>query len=167
VREYYQILDDTLLGFRLAPWRRARKRLLIETEKYYFFDVGIVRALSGMRVLEPGTEEFGRAFEHFLIQEIRAYLSYRERDLPLSYWRTSTGLEVDLIIGALDLGIEMKASAKVNESDARGLRALAADQKLRRGIIVCQAEHVRRFDDGIEIWPWQLFCQRLWAGVWF
>lgn len=167
VREYYQILDDTLLGFRLAPWRRARKRRLIETEKYYLFDVGIVRALSGMRLLQPGTEEFGRAFEHFLIQEIRAYLSYRERDLPLSYWRTSTGLEVDLIIGTLDLGIEMKATAKVSEGDARGLRALAADQKLRRGIIVCQADHLRRLDDGIEIWPWQLFCRRLWAGGWF
>lgn len=167
VREYYQILDDTLLGFRLPPWRKARKRRLIETEKYFLFDVGIVKALSGMHILQPGTEEFGRAFEHFLIQEIRAYLSYRERDLPLSYWRTSTGLEVDLVVGKLDLGIEMKASPRVGDGDARGLRALATDQKLKRAMIVCLADQPRRLADGIEIWPWQLFCKRLWAGDWF
>jgi len=167
VREYYQILDDTLLGFRLLPWRKARKRRLIETEKYFLFDVGIVRALSGMRLVQPGSEEFGRAFEHFLIQEVRAYLSYRERDLPLSYWRTSTGLEVDLIVGALDLAIEFKASAKVGEGDARGLRALAEDQKAKRRMIVCLAGEPRRLGDGIEIWPWPQFCQRLWAGDWF
>jgi len=167
VREYYQILDDTLLGFRLPPWRKARKRRLIETEKYFLFDVGIVRALSGMRLMQAGTEEFGRAFEHFLIQEIRAYLSYRERDLPLSYWRTSTGLEVDLIVGPLDLAIEIKASTKVGDGDARGLRALAADQKVKRGVIVCLGDQPRRLEDGVEIWPWPLFCQRLWAGDWF
>ena len=167
VREYYQILDDTLLGFRLPPWRRTRKRRLIETEKYFLFDVGIVRALSGMRLVQAGTEEFGRAFEHFLIQEIRAYLAYRERDLPLSYWRTSTGLEVDLIVGPLDLAIEIKASAKIADGDARGLRALADDQKLKRAVIVGLGEHPRRLPDGIEIWPWHLFCQRLWDGEWF
>jgi predicted AAA+ superfamily ATPase len=156
-----------LLGFRLPPWRKARKRRLIETEKYFLFDVGIVRALSGMRLIQPGTEEHGRAFEHFLIQEIRAYLSYRERDLPLSYWRTSTGLEVDLIVGKLDLAIEIKASAKVGDGDARGLRALAEDQKVKRSMIVCLADQPRRLADGIEVWPWQLFCRRLWAGDWF
>lgn len=87
--------------------------------------------------------------------------------MPLSYWRTSTGLEVDLIVGQLDLAIEIKASAKVGDSDARGLRALADDQKLKRGVIVGFGDHPRRLADGIEIWPWHLFCQRLWAGGWF
>jgi uncharacterized protein len=103
VREYYQILEDTLLGHTLAPWRKSKKRRLIETAKFYLFDPGVVRALSGMRRIQAGTEEFGRAFEHFLIEEIRAHLSYTEQYLPLSFWRTSTGLEVDLIIGDLVL----------------------------------------------------------------
>jgi predicted AAA+ superfamily ATPase len=166
VREYYQILDDTLLGHRLPPWRRARKRRLIETEKYYLFDVGVVRALSGMRIIQAGTEEFGRAFEHFLIEEIRAYLSYREKDLPLSYWRTSTGLEVDLIVGALDLAIEFKASVGAGEGQTQGLRALRADQKIRRSMIVSLDERPRTLAGGIEVWPWHLFCQGLWAGEW-
>lgn len=164
VREYYQILDDTLLGHRLPPWRRARSRRLIETEKYYLFDVGVVRALSGMRLIQPGSEEFGRAFEHFLIEEVRAYLSYRERDLPMTFWRTSTGLEVDLVVGALDLAIEFKAARNVGEGQARGLRGLMADQRVRRAAIVSLDEAPRQLAGGIDVWPWQLFCQRLWAG---
>ncbi len=78
VREYFQIVEDTLLGHTLAPWRKRKNRRLIETAKFYLFDVGVVRALSGMRLILDQTEEFGRAFEHFLIEEIRAYLSYKE-----------------------------------------------------------------------------------------
>jgi len=51
VREYYQILEDTLLGHTLPPWRKSRQRRLIETAKFYLFDVGVVRALSGMRII--------------------------------------------------------------------------------------------------------------------
>ena len=119
VREYYQILQDTLLGHTLEPWRKKKSRRLIETAKFYLFDVGVVRALSGMRLIQGGTEEFGRAFEHFLIEEIRAYLAYQEKFLPLAYWRTSTGLEVDLVIGDLGLAIEVKASRQADEEISR------------------------------------------------
>jgi predicted AAA+ superfamily ATPase len=164
VREYYQILDDTLLGHRLPPWRKSRGRRLIETEKYYLFDVGLVRALTGMRRLEAGSEEFGRAFEHFLVEEIRAFLSYREKDLPMYFWRTSTGYEVDLVLGALELALEFKARAGVDGRDARGLRALMQDQRVRRALIVSRDERPRLLEDGIEIWPWAEFCRALWAG---
>lgn len=164
VREYYQILDDTLLGHRLPPWRKSRSRRLIETEKYYLFDVGLVRALSGMRRLEPGTEEFGRAFEHLLIEEIRAWISYRERDVPMAFWRTSTGYEVDLVLGSLDVAIEFKARAGVDGRDARGLRALRDDQRVRRTLIVSLDARRRDLEDGIEVWPWAEFCHALWAG---
>ena len=163
VREYYQILDDTLLGHRLPPWRRARARRLIETEKYYLFDVGLVRALSGMRRIEPGSEEFGRAFEHLMIEEVRAYLSYREKDLPMTFWRTSTGYEVDLILGDLDLAVEFKARAGVDGRDARGLRALREDQRVRRSAIVSLDARRRDLEDGIEVWPWAQFCRALWS----
>ncbi len=163
VREYYQVLDDTLLGHRLPPWRKARSRRLIETEKYYLFDVGVVRALTGMRRLEPGTEEFGRAFEHLLIEEIRAYLSYREKDLPMYFWRTSTGYEVDLVLGALDLAVEFRARAGVDARDTRGLRALGEDQRVRRALVVSLDERPRKLEGGIEVWPWAEFCEALWA----
>jgi predicted AAA+ superfamily ATPase len=164
VREYYQILEDTLLGHTLEPWRKSRKRRLIETAKFYLFDPGVVRALSGMRRIQPGTEEFGRAFEHFLIEEVRAYLSYTERYLPLSFWRTSTGLEVDLIVGGLDLAIEFKATPAADERHTKGLRALLADQRVKKAIVVSLDPVPRQLSGGVLIYPWQIFCQKLWAG---
>jgi predicted AAA+ superfamily ATPase len=165
VREYFHILEDTLLGHTLPPWKKSKNRRLIETAKFYLFDPGIVRALSGMRTVQAGTEEFGRFFEHFLIEECRAYLSYREKELPLSYWRTSTGLEVDLIFGNLDLAIEFKARSHVRSEDIRGLRALCEDQKVRKAILVTLDKEPRILHPGnIELLPWQLFCEKLWAN---
>lgn len=163
VREYYQILEDTLLGHTLPPWRRSKKRRLIETAKFYLFDPGIVRALSGMRLIQPGSEEFGRAFEHFLIEEVRAYLSYTEKYLPLSFWRTSTGLEVDLILGDAALAVECKATTQVDERHTRGLRALLEDQHVRQAVIVSLDTTPRQLPGGITVYPWRSFCQKLWA----
>jgi len=163
-REYYQILEDTLLGHELPPWRKSRKRRLIETAKFYLFDVGVVRALSGMRIIQEGTEEFGRFFEHFLIEEIRAFLSYREKTVPLSFWRTSTGLEVDLIVGQLDLAIEFKATKQVDGHDLKGLLALKEDQEVRRAMVISLDPQLRKTETGIEILPWQMFCKKLWDG---
>lgn len=64
-REYYQILQDTLLGHELPPWRKNKNRRFIETAKFYLFDLGVVRALTGLRKIQEGTEEFGRYFEYF------------------------------------------------------------------------------------------------------
>lgn len=85
VREYYQILEDTLLGHTLNPWTKSKDRRLIETAKFYLFDMGVVRALKGMISIQKGAEEFGWFFEHFLIEEVRAYLSYCDRNLPISF----------------------------------------------------------------------------------
>ena len=164
VREYYQILEDTLLGHTLPPWRKSKKRRLIETAKFYLFDPGIVRALSGMRLRQRGSEEFGRAFEHFLIEEVRAYLSYSEKYLPMTFWRTSTGMEVDLLVGDGDLAIECKAAAQVDERHTQGLRALLEDQRVKQAVIVSLDTTLRQLPGGITVYPWQLFCQKLWAG---
>jgi len=152
------------LATRSNHGEKKRKRRLIETAKFFLFDVGVVRALSGMRVIQDQTEEFGRAFEHFLIEEIRACLAYKEKFLPLAYWRTSTGLEVDLVIGDLDLAIEFKISRQADERHAQGLRALMEDQKVREAIIVSQDPVIRKLSSGITIYPWQKFCEKLWAG---
>ncbi|MBU0502501.1 MAG: DUF4143 domain-containing protein [Candidatus Margulisbacteria bacterium] len=164
VRAYFQILEDTLLGFTLPPWRKSRNRRLIETAKFYLFDVGVVRALSGMRIIQQGTEAFGRFFEHFLIEEIRAFLSYTEKTLPLTFWRTSTGLEVDLIIGQLDAAIEFKATQRADNQHFKGLLALKEDQAVKRAMVVSLDQKQRKTEDGIEIFPWQVFCKKLWDG---
>ena len=124
----------------------------------------MVRALSGLRKIQAGTEEFGRYFEHFLIEEIRAFLSYREKNLPLAFWRTSTGLEVDLIVGNMDLAIEFKAIPYADDRHFKGLLALREDQKVERAMVISLGEKLRKTESGIEIFPWQTFCRRLWEG---
>ena len=162
VREYYQILIDTLLGHELLAWRKAKKRRLIETAKFYLFDVGIANYLSGITRVVPGTDVYGRSFEHFLIEEIRAYLSYKERDYPVAFWRTSTGYEVDLIIGEMMIAVEFKAVNGVNSQHLKGLRALKEEHTLKKAIVVSCEKRTRKTEDDIEIMLWSTFCERLW-----
>lgn len=164
VRSYYQILKDTLLGYELEPWRSSRKRRLVKTSKFYLFDVGVACSLHPeVREVAEGTDAYGRAFEHFLINEVRAYLSYRRIDIPLSFWRTSSGFEVDLVAGASDLAMEFKATRTVRGEDLKGLTALTEDHAIGRSLLVSREEHPRRIGP-IEVMPWRDFCTRLWAG---
>lgn len=166
VRSYFQILDDTLLGYTLEPWRKTARRRLVETAKYYLFDVGVARALhpEAARVTE-GSDLYGRAYEHFLLNEVRAYLAYRRDDRPLAFWRTHSGFEVDLIVGDLEAALEFKSNRQVRDADYRGLRRLKEEHRVRRSIIVARTEEPRTTDDGIEILPWRSFCSQLWDGA--
>lgn len=166
VRNYFQILDDTLLGYTLEPWRKSSRRRLVETAKYYLFDVGVARALHPeATVVAEGSDLYGRAFEHFLLNEVRAYLAYNRDDRPLTFWRTHSGYEVDLIVGDLEAAIEIKSGRQVRAADFRGLRALKEEHRVGRAIIVARTDEPRTTDDGIEILPWQLFCAQLWDGA--
>ncbi len=84
IRSYFQILEDTLLGFRLSPWRKTQNRRLIETEKFYLFDVGLSNYLA-RRTPSYGSTEFGKSFEHFILLELMAYRAYRNPELPIYY----------------------------------------------------------------------------------
>jgi predicted AAA+ superfamily ATPase len=165
VRNYFQILEDTLLGFTLVPWRRRKKRRLVETAKFYLFDVGVANQLHPETpVVTPGSDRFGRAFEHFILNEVRAFLEYRRLETPLAFWRTSSGFEVDLIVGNMDLAIECKSTKEIRTADLKGLRALAEENHPRRTIVVSRVDKPRSTDDGIEILPWRDFCASLWGG---
>lgn len=165
VRNYFQILDDTLLGFMLEPWRGRRKRRLVETAKFYLFDIGVANQLHPeAATIAEGSDRFGRAFEHFVINEVRAYLAYRGLDHPLSFWRTSSGFEVDLVVGAMELAIECKSSRRVRTGDLKGLRALGEEHSPRRKLVVSRVETPRSTEDGIEIVRWEDFCKELWGG---
>ncbi|MCK4547380.1 MAG: ATP-binding protein [Candidatus Eisenbacteria sp.] len=165
VRNYFQLLEDTLLGFTLEPWRRRKKRRLVETAKFYLFDVGVANHLHPeARIIVEGSDRFGWAFEHFVLNEVRAYLSYERLDHPISYWRTSSGFEVDLIVGDMDLAIECKSTREIRAADLKGLRALNEENTPRRKVVVSRSENRRTTDDGIEILPWSDFCGELWGG---
>jgi predicted AAA+ superfamily ATPase len=163
VRSYFDILEDTYLGFRLRPWQKAKRRRLIDTEKFYLFDVGVTNHLA-RRHPQPGSAEFGKSFEHYVLMELRAYQTYRQPDLDLRFWRTASGFEVDFLAGERDLAIEVKGGERVHDGDLRGLRALAEDGRVRRRVVVCLERQPRTLGDGIDVLPWRVFLARLWDG---
>ena len=160
VYEYFEILKDTLLLFELPAWRRSTRRKPIASSKYYFFDVGVVGALQGRQV-RAGTPEFGEAFETWLMHELTAYSDYRSGE-SLHYWRSTSGFEVDFIIGD-HTAVEVKAKTNVSAKDLRSLRALAEENALKRYLCV-SLETRRRTVDGIELLPYASFLADLWAG---
>ncbi|MBI4432765.1 MAG: ATP-binding protein [Candidatus Omnitrophica bacterium] len=162
VRKYFDILEDTYLGFRIPPWKKSRNRRMIHTEKFYLFDVGVSNYLARRRP-QMGSAEFGKAFEHYILMELRAYQAYKDPDWPISFWRTSTGQEVDFILGDKELALEIKASKRVHEGDIRSLIALSEDGPVKNKIIVSLEKEPRKLEGGIEVVPWRQFIDRLWG----
>ena len=163
VRNYFQILEDTLLGFRITPWRKVRNRRLIETEKFYLFDVGVTNYLA-RRAPRIGTPEFGNSFEQYILMELKAYQAYRNPELDIRYWRTSTGFEVDFVLDNMNVAIEVKGSQRVHSTHTRGLRALLEEHTVKRAVIVSLEKQPRKLDSSIEVLPWQVFLNTLWSG---
>ncbi len=164
VRNYFGILEDTLLGRWLPAWRKRRKRRLIGGPKFYFSDVGVVNRLARRGTVERGSELYGKAFENWVHHELAAFAAYTEFDGGLTHWRLPSGVEVDFVLGEMALAVEAKASPVIGRHHLKGLRSLATEHAVRRRVIVCLEAKPRRTEDGIEVLPAATFVRRLWAG---
>lgn len=160
VYEYFEILKDTLVLYELPAWRRSKKRKPLASSKYYLFDVGVVSALQG-REFRPGTPEFGEAFETYLLHELVSYGDYVSGG-SLSYWRSTSGFEVDFIIGD-HTAVEVKAKENLSPHDVKPLLMLAEEKKLKRYLCVSLEPRMRKFDT-LTILPWRDFLEALWSG---
>lgn len=161
VRAYFQILEDTLLGYRLQPWRKQKNRRLIETEKFYLFDIGLANYLRKQKP-KLGSTEFGKAFEHFIFMELKAYQAYKNPELSLYYWRTASNLEVDFILGEMDVALEIKSSKRVSEYDTKNLAYLSEEYNPKKAIIIGFETEKKQFKNGIIYMHWKTFLNQLW-----
>ena len=164
VRSYYEILEDTLIGHFIPAFRKRKKRRLIHAPKFIFFDVGIVGYLTRRGKVEPGSEVFGRAFEHFICLEVLAHSTYSELFYSIAYWRTASQFEVDLVLGDHEVAIEIKATTQTRSRHLKGLRAFKEEYKAEKYILVSLDPSPRLTEDGILILPWEEFLERLWSG---
>ncbi|NWG14688.1 MAG: ATP-binding protein [Acidobacteria bacterium] len=160
VYEYFGILQDTLVLQELRAWRKSQKRKPLASSKYYFFDVGVTTALQG-REARPGTPEFGASFETYLMHELASYRDYASGE-PLSHWRSTSGFEVDFILGD-HTAVDVKARENVTPQDLKSLRALAEEEKLKHYLCV-SLEPRRRRVENILILPYRQFLEALWDG---
>jgi len=166
IKDYFGILEDTLLGRWLPAYTKRPKRRVIGAPKFYFADVGFVNHLARRgTALARGSELYGKAFENWVFHELAAYNAYHQTFARLSYWRLASGVEVDFVLNDVEVAIEAKATAKVTADHMRGLRNLAQDHpRVKHRIVVCLESKSRRTDDGILVLPARHFCERLNAG---
>lgn len=166
VRGYFGILEDTLIATMLPVYRKRAKRRLSVADKFYFNDVGVANFLARRGEVLPGSDALGKAFENWVFHELKAYNAYCERFAQFSFWRLSTGVEVDFIVNDMACAIECKASANLRNSHFKGLRELAKDYPdVGRRIIVGLNPVSRRTEDGIELLSVDDFVATLWSGL--
>lgn len=163
VKSYYQILYDTLLGYEIPAYRKVVKRPVVQAPKFYYFDVGLANYLMGRYALKRGTDDYGHAFEHFVMQEIIAYRGYFRRREEISYWHTYNDQEVDAVIGDAKVAIEIKSSEQVKTSHKKGLKAFKEEHPECRLILVSH-DPITRVSGDVELINISDFLRMLWDG---
>ena len=167
VRDHYGILVDSLMGAFLPAFTLRPKRRTIQAPKFYFRDLGVVNHLARRGTIRPGSELFGKAFENWMFHELSVHTKYTELFYELSYWRLSSGIEVDFILGSGTVAIEAKGKSEINSGDMRGLINFKKDfPEVKWLIIVCLEKKMRKTDEDIYIVPYQEFTRLLWDGKW-
>lgn len=166
VQTYYQILEDTYLGFTLPHFHRSIRKSQIETPKFYLFDNGVKKALEGSLDSEPSpsTSTYGELFESFIVQEVFRLNQYLLKDYRISYYRTKNDVEIDLILskGKRIILIEIKSSERIDEFEVRKFSRLQLEFK--RHSFITSAYYVSRdpFErtiEGIHCLCWQKFLK--------
>ena len=150
----------------IPAYHKSLKRKEVQAPKFYYFDAGIANYLLHRNELLRGTTEYGHAFEHFVIQEIIAYLGYRKSRERLSYWHTYSGNEVDAIIGDR-IAIEIKATDLVKPKHLKGLKAFADEYTGFERFLVSWDPISRTTEDGIHVIYIRDFLKNLWSGKYF
>lgn len=164
VKEYFEILEDTLIGNFVPSFQKRPKRRVIQAPRFYYFDVGLANYLLKRKEIVPKSETFGKAFEHFIYQELLAHSHYSGLKYAISYWHTTSDLEVDFILGDHEIALEVKGVEQVAGHHCKGIKAFQEEYATKKAIIVSLDPRPRQLDNGIVILPWELFLQQLWNG---
>lgn len=158
VKNYFEILEDTLVGFKLPAYERSLRKQQIKSPKFYLFDVGVTRALHPLVHDGPmSSQECGPAFEHFVITELHRLRSYLRKRLQFYFLNTGSEYEIDLVVesaGAKVQFVEIKYSEQIGDEHLRGLRLARKALPGAECVCLCR-EPFARTHDGIDILPWQ------------
>ncbi len=163
VREYYTLLQDSLLGYSLEPWLESKKRKAIQTAKFYLFDPGIVNYLLDIKTIDRNSNNWGLLFEQFIGMELKAYFSYTQTNKKLTFWRNTSKHEVDYIVGN-EIAVEVKATKKVESKHLKGLYALKEENIVKDYYLISEDKIERRTSDGFQLLYWQNFLDKLWKN---
>jgi uncharacterized protein len=158
VQSYFNILEDTLVGFFLEPYHTSIRKRLIESPKFYLFDTGVKRALDRTLnvMLLPQTYEYGRAFEHYIILQLKYLNSYYKKDFSFGFLKTKDDAEVDLVIerpGMPTALVEIKSSSHIESSELNNLKRFKQDIKNSEAYCLYTGQEKMKIDS-VNIMPW-------------
>lgn len=163
VQSYYEILEDTLLGIRLEPWRKSVRKRLASHAKFYLFDLGVSNAINQQLTARPDPMRRGRLFEQFIVLETYRLANYLGREVNLYYWRTNHGAEVDLLIvrhGSILAAVEIKSSVRIGGGQLSGLRSFREEHSTVPLYVICLAPHAFEVDK-VKVLPWEKYLESL------
>ena len=162
IKEFYNILEDTLIIERVDPYIKNPRRRIFSSPKYYFFDIGVRNSIARIPLIQESINlQKGLLFEHVIMLEIINRIRTLGLNYKVYYWRTSSGLEVDCVIdtGEELIPIEIKSSSKVDKRDAYAISVFLNDYfpKSKRGFIITMAEKPEVISKNITAIPWNWF----------
>ncbi len=163
VQSYYEILEDTLIGFRLEAWRKGPRARLVAHPRFYLFDTGVTNALNRRLSAVPDRATLGRLFEQWVVLECRRAIEYSQSEARLFYWRTNVGAEVDLLIekhGRLRFAAEIKFKQQIVAADCSGLRSFLDAHPRVPSAAVCLAPNEYQLGS-VQVLSWRRFLERL------
>ncbi len=169
VQSYFQILEDTLVGYLLPPFHQSIRKRQRTNPKFYFFDLGVKRSLENTLSVElrKSTYGYGKAFEHLVIVEALRLNAYFEKDYRLSYLRTKDHAEIDLIIERPGLPmalIEIKSSTQVDDRDIKTLLAFKKDIQQSTEAYCLSPDPIPKIIAGVKLMPWQSGLTKKFTG---
>lgn len=162
VENYFSILEDLLIGYRLPVFSKKAKRRLVTHEKFYFFDAGVYRTLRPAGPLDLPEMIDGAALETLFFQELLAINDYLDLGYKLYYYRTAVGQEVDFVLyGPKGIkAFEIKRTARLIPAMLRGLRAFSKEYPLADTYLIYQGKREMREGD-IRVIPAETALQSL------
>lgn len=163
VSDYFDILVETLVGRFVPAYQVRPKRRIVSAPRFYFFDVGLANYLLQRVNLTPRSEAFGKAFEHFMFQELKAHAHYSGLNYPISYWRTTSQYEVDFVLGH-NVAVEIKSTEEINSKHLRGLNAFSEEYPGMKRFLVSRDPTPKKYE-GVRAVPWTQFLEELWSGA--
>ena len=159
VQSYFQILEDTLVGFNLPSYHASVRKSQRQAPKFYWFDTGVRRALEDTLdiPIKSGTSYFGELFEHWVILELFRLNHYLDREYKLSFYQTYSGTEVDLVLSRgrrLPILVEIKSTSRIDEDDAKKL-AKIGEAFPKSPLYILSQDPVAKQAHGVSCLPWQ------------
>jgi predicted AAA+ superfamily ATPase len=162
-RRYLDVLEETLVMFRIPAWSGSTRASLVAHPKLYLFDIGVRNALLRRPLDRPLDDERGLLLEHFVAQELFRRTGTLWPEARLHHYRTKHGAEVDFVleVGRDLWGIEVKAARVASPDMLSGLSSLGERSKrVTRKILVCLTDQRARIGD-VEVLPLREFLAEL------